>query len=446
VPEDGTSRVAEPPLVAKGGVPAAVPAAPRGGVRTSLRAFRHRDFAIFWSGALAANTGAWLTNLAVPFVLFEITGSAFWVGLVSLAQFVPGILLSPLGGALADRYDRRRLLLLTQSGMAVSALLLWATWISGVREPAAILALVGLGGVFAGINMPSWQSFVNDLVPRDDLMSAVTLNSLQFNAARSIGPAIAGVLLAAFGPGWAFLLNGVSFVFVLAALGVVRARPRRQAAKAPGGVTRQFVAAVRYTRSQPGIRMAILVSVLVGVLGNPIFQFTVVFAGSVFHVGPVALGVLNAALGLGAVLAAPLVSGWNHRLSLGTVVRWSLVLYSLAIIGFGLAPGFVAGVVALVVVGGSFLAANSASNTAIQLIVAEPMRGRVLALRIVLFTASFPVGAVGQGYLSDLIGPRVTVVGAGVAMLLCAAALALWRGQGGLRRLDDPHDAAPVTS
>ncbi|MEV0143711.1 MULTISPECIES: MFS transporter [unclassified Nonomuraea] len=420
--------------------PAGGHAGPPSGVRHSLRAFRHRDFTIFWCGALVSSTGSWLSNLAVPYVLYQITGSAFWVGLVSVAQFVPSVFLAPAGGTLADRRSRKRILLATQSGMAVSALLLWAVWTSGQRDPAVMLVLVGVGGVFAGFNMPTWQSFVSDLVPRGDLHSAVTLNSLQFNTARSLGPAIAGLLLAVLGPSWTFLLNAVSFLFVLAALAAIHPRAGRPQQAAPAGMTRQFLAALRYIRRQPGIVMSLVVSVLVGMLGHPIFQFTVVFAESVFRAGPVGLGLLNAALGLGAVVAAPLVSGWHHKLRLGPVVRWGLMLYGLSMIGFAAAPGYAWGVVALIVVGGSFLAVISSVNTSIQVIVADGMRGRVMACRIASYTASLPVGGLLQGLAADWLGPRWTVCGAGALLAVAAVTLMRPRGRARLNRLDDPHD------
>ena len=177
-----------------------------------------------------------MQNLAVPYVLYEVTESAFWVGLATFTQFLPAMVLGPLAGSIADRFDRRRVLLVTQSLMAAAALALWAAWASGVRSAGWILALVTLAGIFGGINIPSWQAFINDLTPREDLLSAVTLNSLQFNAARALGPGIAGVLLATFGPSWAFLVNAVSFGFVLLALLLVRTRPAPLAVALTGGI------------------------------------------------------------------------------------------------------------------------------------------------------------------------------------------------------------------
>jgi MFS family permease len=415
-------------------VPATSPA-PRG-IRHAARAFRHRDFRIFWLGALASNTGSWVQNLAVPYVLYQVTESAFWVGLATFTQFVPVMLLGPLAGSIADRFDRRKVLLVTQSLMALAALALWAAWASGVRSPIAILALVSVAGIFAGVNIPSWQSFVNDLVPRDDLLSAVTLNSLQFNAARALGPGIAGILLASLGPSWAFFLNGASFVFVLLALLLVRNRQVALETALTGGFLRQFRRALRYTQRQPGILVGIVVAVLVGALGNPVFQFTVVFAAEVYEVGPLGLSLLNVSLGLGAVLAAPLVSGWD--VTRATLVRWGLLVYGGAVVAFALAPVYVVGLLALTVVGGGFLVVISATNTSVQVIVADHMRGRVMALRIMAFTGAYPVGALIQGSVSDLIGARPTVAGAGAILVAAGVVLALRPAL--LGRLDDAHD------
>lgn len=405
------------------------------GLRRSMRALRNRNFAIFWSGALASNTGSWLQNLTVPYVLYEQTHSALWVGMATFSQFLPTMVFGPLGGSMADRFDRRRVLIVTQALLALAAAALWLSWAVGQRAPAMILALVAFCGIFSGLSMPSWQSFVNDLVPREDLLSAITLNSLQFNAARALGPALAGVLLATVGPSWAFFLNAASFGCVLLALKLVRldAVPRQAPS---GGFVRQFRRALIYTMGQPGIVLSILIAMLVGALGNPVFQFTVIFAQDIFSVGPLGLGFMNVALGVGAVAAAPLVGGWRNSRS--TLVRWSLMGYGAALVAFSVSPHYALGVVALVAVGGSFLIVVSATNTTTQIIVADHMRGRVIALRIMAFTGAYPLGALAQAAISDVIGPRWTVGGAGGLLVLPALVLGLRRRW--LARLDDPHD------
>ncbi|MCB0990165.1 MAG: MFS transporter [Acidimicrobiales bacterium] len=408
------------------------------GLKRALRALKHREFAIFWSGALASNTGTWIQNMTVPYVLYQITESAFWVGFATFAQFVPQMVLGPLGGSIADRSDRRKVLIITQAAMAVAAFALWGAWVLEFRQLPVILGLLTLSGTIGGLNIPSWQAFVNDLVPLDDLISAITLNSVQFNASRAIGPAIAGMILAWAGPGWAFMANGLSFLFVLGALAVVKPRPTRPKASPRMAVMKGFAEAIRYSRTQPGILIGMAIAVLVASLGNPVQQFTVVFAVSEFDVGALGLAMLNVTLGIGAVAAFFAVSGWDDRLSRATMTRWSMLVYALAIISFAVSPNFETALVSLMFVGGGFLAVISISNTSLQIIVADHIRGRVMALRIMAFSGSYPLGALIQGWVADRIGVRMTVGGAGTILLLFT--LVVTRNANWLPRLDDPHD------
>lgn len=404
-------------------------------VSESLRAFRHRKYFSFWCAALISNIGAWLSNLTVPYVLFEITGSALITGFATVAQFLPSFLLGPTAGWLADRFDRRKVLLFTQSGMAVTAIALWVLWVSGIHNIWALLALVGLQGIVQGLNMPTWQSFVHDLVPRSDLASAVALNSLQFNAARSIGPMIAGAIITVLGPAGSFGLNAVSYVAVLTVLFVIRADRGRGHGRPPGN----FLTAARYLLTQPGLVLSVVIAILVSALINPVMQFTVVFAGSVFHVGAWPLGLMNGAVGIGALLVVPFVAG-SAAFSRADTVRLGLLLMGAGMVGFALSPNWIVASGALVVLGAGFLASISATNTAIQLIVAEPFRGRVMAIRIMFYTLSYPVGALVMGALSDRLGPRPVVLAGAVIMLLAWGLLAFRRRTYSLNHLDDPYD------
>lgn len=405
-------------------------------------AFAHRGFTIFWLGAIVSNTGGWLSNLAVPFVLYQITGSALWVGLATVAQFVPNMLLGPLGGSLADRVDRRTMLLITQCGMAVTAFALWILWVSGAHDPVILLIPIAFQGVFQGLNGPSWQAFVNDLVPRADLRSAVTLNSLQFNMARSFGPAIAGVLLAAFGPGPAFLINALSFAFVLVSLLLVRPLQPQRPITVDGGIMRQFVRATRYMGEQPGILVAFIITLSIGLFSNPLFSLTVVFAEDVYRVDAVGLGLLNAALGLGAIIVAPVLSTLANTLPLARIITWGMIVHGLGLIALGFVPGgqFWLSLVVLVIVGGAFIAVSSSSVAALQFIVADHMRGRVMAVRLVFFMGSIPVGTMIQTSITEWLGVEAAVIFAGVCMLLSLFILQLTPGRARLERLDDPHD------
>ncbi len=394
------------------------------GLRHGIRALHHRHYRYFFFGALASNSGNWLQNLAVPYVLFELTGRSLWVGLAGFAQFIPSFILGPIGGSLADRVDRRKLLLLTQFLMALAAFLLWGIWAAGWRDPGLILGVTVLTGVFNGLMIPSWQAFVPSLVPKQDLPSAITLNSTQFNASRALGPAVAGLLLATAGPGLAFFLNGVSFLAVIAVLWVVRPLPTAPRRNAAQGVIAGFGSAIGYIRARTGILVGIATAMLIAFFGNPITQFTVVFADEVYNAGPRVVGVLAAAVGIGAILLAPLLSSWDARIPRSAVVRFGLPAYGLAVLAFGLSPNWPLGLIALLLVGAGFLAVIATTNTAVQLIVTDEMRGRVMSARVMGFTLAFPLGSLLQGALADVWGPQATVVASGTCLLIFALYLA----------------------
>lgn len=411
------------------------------GTGHAFRAFRHRNFTIFWLGALLSNTGSWLSNLTVPYVLYQLTGSAVWTGVASVAQFVPQLVLTPLAGSLADRFDRRKILFATQTSMAIVAGVLWLVWMRSDQSPSSayvLLALIALIGALQGINLPSWQAFVNDLVPRADLPSAIALNSLQFNAARSLGPALAGLLLAILGVTWAFFFNAVSYVAVIIALLLLRLPPTTPRQTSEGRQT-GFLHAIRYVGTQQGIVAAIAVSFLVGVLVNPILNFTVVFSESVFHTSAIVLGLMNAAFGVGSVAAAPVVAS-ARAVSRAATTRAGMVLQGVGLVGFGVAPNPPVATIALVFIGAGFMAAIASANTSLQMIVAPALRGRVIAVRLMIYAGSFPLGAMVQTALSDAVGPRPVVLGAGVLMLALFVALGFGPGWRRLVRLDDPPD------
>jgi MFS family permease len=339
-------------------------------------------------------------------------------------QFLPAVLIGPLAGSIADRYHRRSVLLVSQLLMAANAFTLWIVWTSGVRSVAAIVALVAVGGVLAGLNIPSWQAFVSELVPREVLLNAVTLNSTQFNAARAFGPAVGGIVLGVFGPGAAFLVNALSFFAVIVALLLVQV-PRLPRATDERGVMRQFVEALRYVRTAPGIAACFLLVIALGALGGPIFQLLAVFAERVFEVGDVAYGFLGAALGIGAVLAAPLIAGPGTALARSRLTMISTTAYGAALVVFALAPVYALAFVALLVCGGAYLAIASTLNTTIQLQVDEHRRGKVLAAYLMFLTVAMPIGALVQGALAEAVGARVTVAGAGTLFVAVTAYLAL---------------------
>lgn len=405
--------------------------------RGAFSALRHKRFAIFWSAAALSTTGTWLSNLAVPFVIFEMTNSAVWVGIGAAAQFIPNVLMGPLGGAWADRFDRRRVLLVTQAGGSIAALLLFFVVASGTQNPWLVIIPVALQGLCGGLNLPSWQAIVHDLVPRADMQSAVTLNTMQFNVGRALGPAIAGILIGTLGADPAFLLNSVSFICVLIALVVIGGGQTRALARPRISALRSFGSALVYIRGQRGIAMSIIVSMAVGIFFNPVFNLTVVLATSVYQSTGWELGVMTAAAGVGALVAGPLVA--SSRRSRAAVVLGGMAALGVSVLMLGFVENFIAAVAALVVAGAGFLAVIAAVNTAIQLIVTDRMRGSVIAARIMLYTLSMAVGALVMGAIADWLGVRESLMFAGGAMLVLSGLL-LVRREAVLNRLDDPHD------
>lgn len=393
---------------------------PKPGLREAGAALRVPEFRRFWFGALVSNSGSWMQNVSVPFVLYQLTESATWVGLASFAQFLPAVLFGPLGGSLADRFPRRTVLLVAQSAMAAIAVALWALWSSGAAAPWSIVALVALLGAVSGVSIGSWQAFVSELVPRPLLLNAVTLNSAQFNGARAFGPALGGLVLATWGASGAFALNAVSFVAVLGALASIRGG-RRAAISDPaqrGTILGETRETIRYIRGMPGIATCVLVVASVGFLGSPVFPLLVVFAEEVFGVSDSLYGLLGAALGIGGVLATPLIAGKGSGMLRSTLASWGLAVYAGTLVIFALSPVYVMAVLALVAAGGAYLTVSSTLNTTIQVQVAESRRGKVLALYVMGLTSSYPLGSLVQGWIADLVGVRAVTALAGAVLLL----------------------------
>lgn len=416
----------------------------RPGLRAAVRALRHRNFRLFWFGALVSNTGTWMQLLTVPYVIHQLTDSGTWVGAVAFLQMMPNIAIAPFAGPLADRVPRRTILLVTQSMMAVVAFGFALAWWADVDSPYVYLALAMVYGLIGGVMTPSWQAFVSELVPRGDLLNAVTLNSTQFQATRAVGPALGGMVLALAGPGLAFLLNATSFVAVLVALLAIRV-PRLVADDPPPWQIRADLVSTRnYISQRPAIMRCFKTVVVTALLGQPLIHLIVVFAEEVFAAEGFRLGLMASSIGIGAVLFFPLVAGWGQTMRRSQLVSVALVTYGLAITGFGLSPWYPAALACLAIVGASHLTTASTLNTVIQLQVDEHMRGKVIALYLMTISTGLPIGSLVMGVLYDVIGPRITMAGAGV----CITVIAIWLvSTGRFGAMDEAFDTEdqPVT-
>ena len=372
--------------------------------------------------------------MAIPLIVYDLTGgSAGWVGLAGFTQLLPTALLCPFAGAIADRYPRRSILIVTQSTQALVAVLFVLMWFGDVRSPGAYVAVSILAGIASGLNLPAWQAFVSELVPRDTLMSAITLNSAQFNLARMLGPSLAGVVIAQWGPGWAFALNAASYLAVIAALALLRLPRIQTGAEGRLRPLTEFAEAVVYARSNAGISRAVFVAAVIGFFGITAQQMSIVVAEDVFGQGERGFGWMLSAAGVGAVVASPMVAEMARRFDRSRIQEAALLLYGCGVCAMAVAPWFVVALAGMFAMGMAHITSASTLNTAIQLQVDEGLRARVLSVYLTVLLLSSPLGQLFMGQAIELLGPRETFLAFGLLFFALAVLLLLTRN---LRALD----------
>ena len=399
--------------------------------RPRLAALRHRDFRLFWSGQLVSLIGTWMQSVGQAWLVLELTGSPVQLGLVTALQFAPILVLSPVGGAMSDRFPKRRIILLTQAAMMGQAFVLAAlVWSGQVRywHVAVLAAIYGLG---RAIDIPARQSYITDLVGRSDLANAVALNSLVFNGARIVGPAVAGLLIARFGVAFAFLLNGLSFVAVLAALLATRT-PGDPDPAGRLGLRAGVWGALAYAARTPPVAFTLTLIVAVSIL---VLNFNVVvplIAKDVLGEGAHGFGLLMSSLGAGAVLAGiGLTLLRRGRPSLRFLVVSATVL-SAGTVGLGLVDHFGAAAVLLVGLGVCQILFSTGCNTTLQLTTPDALRGRVMGLYALANAGMTPFGSLLVGTMAEHLGVRAACMLGGGGGLVAVAVLVLVGRRAGL--------------
>jgi MFS family permease len=415
----------------------------------ALAAMRHRDFALFFSAALLSNTGTWMQTITVPYVLDQLTHSTVWVGVGAFCTFFPATVVGPLAGSLADRYSRRTVLLVSQVVLMLSALALWGVWVGGTASPGLIVACVVVGAIGSGITIAAWQAFVPQLVPPEAMVSAVRLNGMQFTGARAFGPALAGLVLAQFGPGTAFMANALSFLVVIGALLMIAPRPVG-GVTAVGSVLAHFRDGLRYVRKRAVLVVAVLGALFSSLLGVSMIQLAEPFARQILHEGAGKYGLLVAAYGAGAITGSVITVARGDAVRRSTLTLLGFAVFVAAEVTFGLAPEYALALVGLFGIGLAQVFAMVSCQTAVQLNVDEHYRGRVLSIYVMCFFAGTPVGALVGGIAAEWIGLRATIVVSAVLLAGCIG-VALLRYPG-FRVLDEnrlgfdgtaPRDGAP---
>jgi len=390
--------------------------------RDTFAALRHRNFRLFFLGQLVSLTGSWMQNTAQGWLVYQLTGSKVLLGTVAAVGSLP-MLLSIWGGSVADRHPKRTVILLTQTGMMLLAFVFAALVWSGQIQPWHILVLAALGGVSMAFDMPARQAFMVEMTSREDLLNAVSLNSSIVNGARVVGPAVAGFVMAHAGLTMCFLLNGISFLAVIAGLLMMRL-PKFVPPAEPASTGRHMLEGFAYVAKHRRVRILILLFAFVGVFGWSYSVLLPAYATDVLHVGESGYGALLSANGLGALLGALAVATYGSRVRPRLMIFGGLWLFSGMLVLLAAVRWYPLILACLVVGGWGMQLYFSTTNTLIQTSVSDAMRGRVMGIWAVVFGGMMPVGGLESGFLSQAVGVPWTV--AGGALVCTVAGLVTW--------------------
>ena len=409
----------------------------------SVRALAFHDFRVFWAGAVGSSIGNNMQLAALLWVVAVTTRSAAKVTLIGFITFAPVLLFAAVGGALADRFSRRRVLLVTQTLFMVQAFVLWGLWEVGVASYWVLFVVSFAGGVLAALNAPAWQSIVPQLVPRGFVQNAVTLNTAQFNVARAAGPMIAGLLIAWVGAGVCFLINALSFVLVLVALLVMTSAPTAPETNRDErpGVFAGFAESVRYLRGRPGLQVAMGAHGAFAFLVVPVVQLVPVLSVEVLDVGSAAYGLLLGSFGVGSVAIAFVIGALDERVLPSRLLGGGVVVSALSLFGLGLTPGLVVGVLIMLVFGASFLTIGAIEHSTVQVLSDDHIRGRVTSLWLMIYGIGFPPGTILMSVMADVVGVRAVLVADGALVSLVLAAVTVLRL---LPKINPETSAAPL--
>jgi MFS family permease len=391
------------------------------GALHTYRALRHRNFRLFFGGQSISLMGTWMTRIATSWLIYRLTGSALLLGAVSFAGQLPTFLLAPFAGVWIDRLDRRQVLIWTQVLSMVQSLLLAGFTFSGRITVAWVLGLCVMQGVINAFDMPGRQSFLVQMVDdRADLSNAIAINSSMANMARLVGPSLAGIVIAASSEAWCFLIDGVSYIFVIASLVAMRIHAPILERKAASTLT-----ALRegwsYVSGSVPIRTILLLFALISLMGIPFVVLMPIFAVKVLHGGPHTLGFLMGAVGVGALSAALRLAARKSVRGLIRMIPIAAVVFAVGLILLGISRDYWLSLLGAAVAGMGMMLGMAASNTVIQTLVTEDKRGRVMSYYTMAFVGMAPFGGLLAGTMASIVGAPWTVIGNGVAVLAGAA-------------------------
>ena len=407
-----------------------------------LRALRHKNFRLFFAGQLISLVGTWMQQVAQSWLIYRLTHSALLLGAIGFASQIPTFFLGPIGGHVADRYDRRRVLLITQSASMLLAFILAGLTLTDLVREWHLFVLASILGLVSAFDIPARQAWLVQLVEREDLINAIALNSSMFNGARIVGPAIAGILVATIGEGWCFFANAVSYIAVI--IGLLMITTPRFSAQTGRSVWANIAQGFRFVGTTAPIRALLLLIGAVSFFALPYTVLMPLFADTILHAGARGLGILMGAAGVGALIGSLTLASRSTVIGLGRWVAIACATFGISLSAFALSKSFVLSAALLVIAGGATMVQMAASNTLIQSMVPDELRGRVMAVYTMMFVGMGPFGALLAGTIAEHVGAPLTVAGGGAITVLAAIGFGLrlpsLRGEG--RRLIIAQQAA----
>jgi MFS family permease len=405
-----------------------------------FRALSHRNYRLFWIGAFLSNVGTWMQAVAQGWLVLELTDSPFWLGLDAFVATAPGFLLTLVGGVFADLIDRRRLLLYTQVAAGIAALGLATLVATNVVNRWMVLGFSFVTGCCMALASPSFLAMTYDLVGREDLPNAIAMNSTQFQLSRVVGPALAGVAFRVFGLAGCFFANAVSFVAVVTALSMVKS-DEKHARSAPAhsvrdrrALWRDLIEGFSYVRNRPRVRALLMLSAVNSLFGAPYFTLVPVYARDIFRLGETGLALMMGTAGAGAFGGALLVAYLGDFRRKGWFVLGGAIVFGICITNFALSTSLAFSLAFLFGLGFALVVSVAITNTLLQKLVTDQMRGRVMSMFILSFMGTMPIGNIIAGAISNQFGPQRTLAVGGIVVTTFATIVTIFS-----RRLRELH-------
>ncbi len=402
------------------------------GVSEMFRALRNRNFRLFWSGAFLSNVGTWMQAVAQGWLVLSLSNSSLWLGIDGFMATAPGLVFTLAGGVFADLIDRRKLLIYTQAVAGLAALTLGLLVATHVVQVWMVLCLSFVAGSCMSLAGPSYMAIVFDMVGHKDLANAIALNSTQFQLARAIGPVFAGVGFKLFGLAGCFFANGLSFVFVVIAMMLVKfnrpdakdGAPARSV-KDKGVFLGDLVAGIRYVAGRPRVSMLLIISAVASLFGAPYIYMTPVYARDIFHLGETGLALLQGMAGAGALFGALFLAYLGDFRRKGWFVLSGVFAFAVCLVGFSLSTRLVLSLVFLFALGFGIVCSVAVTNTLLQKLVTDEMRGRVMSMFMLSFIGAMPIGNLLAGAVSHRFGVPRTLAAGGVIIALFVTVVAV---------------------